>query len=144
MNRRFLPRAAFAAFLASLVPIVWCPTASAAPAAAPAAACESRTSGGDHREIRCPLAGGKAVRTYHFRANFSGGHDDTSARMSGTLDDRPLPCAAGSKMSLFGEDGDVGLECRFAVPVGEPDAHLLVMTILWSHAQWVDFALVPE
>jgi hypothetical protein len=106
--------------------------------------CESTTFGGDHRDIKCPLTASGATQSFRFKANFSGGHDDTSARMTATLDGAPLACAQGSKTSLFGEDGDVSLECRFALEGKAGTSRILGVTLLWSHAQYTDFALASD
>ena len=55
------------------------------------------------------------------------------------LDGQPIACAEGSKTRLFGEDGEVSLWCRVAVPAG--GAHQLLLETIWSHAQYLDFAL---
>lgn len=106
--------------------------------------CESTTFGGDHRAIKCPLKASAADQRFRFKANFSGGHDDTNARMTATLDGAPLACAKGSKTSLFGEDGDVSLECRFAIDGKAGAAHVFGVTLLWSHAQYTDFELASD
>lgn len=114
------------------------PTSAVQQAALP---CEWQTLGGDHRDFQCPLHASATTRSYRFKANFSGGHDDTSAKMTATLDGLPLACENGSKTSLFGEDGDVSLECRFSIAEGAGNKHVLGVTLLWSHAQYTDFEL---
>jgi hypothetical protein len=109
----------------------------AAPAG-PASCSVSTATGGDIRVLTCPLAAGRAWR---FTAGFSGGHDDTSASLAVTLDGQPAACGAGSKTSLFGEDGDVSLHCRIDAAGA---ARTLVVTVLWSHAQYRDFGLAGE
>src|SRR5262245_32334065 len=78
-------------------------------------ACYSQSPGGDARTFTCPLSVPDGTRHFRFTAAFSGGHDDTMASMTLTLDGAPLACAPGSKTSLMGEDGDVGLECKFSI-----------------------------
>lgn len=103
--------------------------------------CAWETWGGDHRDFKCPLTATGTTQLFRFKANFSGSHDDTKARMVTTLNGRPLACAAGSKTSLFAEDGDVSLECRFSVTEAAGTEHLLAVTLFWYHAQYMDFEL---
>lgn len=93
------------------------------------------------RDVVCNLPAAEAGRRFSFVANFSGGHDDTRASITTTLDDQPLACLEGSKTSLFGEDGDVSLTCRFAVQRGAARAARLKVLVRWSHAEYTDFQL---
>jgi hypothetical protein len=106
--------------------------------------CETKPSLGDIREVSCPLTASGNAQRFRFKANFSGGHDDTRAAMSATLKGAPLACDAGSKTSLFGEDGDVSLECRFSMTEKAGTELVLRMTIRWSHAQYTDFEFGAE
>lgn len=107
-------------------------------------ACESQSPGGDFVQFTCQLPARTSEHYWHFQANFAGGHDDTSASMTLTLDGAPLECEAGSKTRLFGEDGDVSLVCRFRV-LGAAGAPLLLgVSLLWSHAQYVRTELAAE
>ena len=107
-----------------------------------ATACtETNPSGGDIRVVTCRVPAG---RPHRFTARFSGGHDDTSASLSATLDGQATGCDAGSKMSLFAEDGDVSLHCRITAGATAAGVHTLVVTVLWSHAQYRDFAFAAE
>ena len=116
--------------------------ADAAPRPGDVAACSpSNPTGGDIRVVTCTLPGG---RPHRLTVNFVGGHDDTSASLSATLDGQPANCDAGSKTSLFGEDGDVSLHCRITAASGAVAEHALVVTVLWSHAQYRDFVFVAE
>ena len=121
--------------------------ACAAPAASgpvPVAAPECSAvnpSGGDIRVVTCRFAAG---RPHRFTARFGGGHDDTSASLTASLDGQATECDAGSKMRLFGEDGDVSLYCRVTAGDAAQVAHVLVVTVLWSHAQYRDFVFVAE
>ncbi len=103
--------------------------------------CEAQASPGDLRNIACPLKASTTPRRYRFKADFSGGHDDTMASMALSLDGAPLACDEGSKTSLMGEDGDVSLECRFSVPQAA-GAPVLKVVVKWSHAQYTDAGLV--
>ena len=124
--------------LFALAPLAATPTfapAAALPADAPACTASTAT-GGDIRVLTCALTAG---RPYRLTANFSGGHDDTSASLAATLDGQPVDCEADSKTRLFGEDGDVSLHCRIRAGGDPAPAHVLVVTVLWSHAQFRDF-----
>ena len=107
-------------------------------------ACDSQSPGGDFRTFTCPLSVTGGNWRFHFRATFSGGHDDTKASMTLTLDGAPLTCDVGSKTSLFGEDGDIGLECRFSVTEKAAATQALRVDLRWSHAQYTGFELVPD
>jgi len=104
-------------------------------------ACTSQSPGGDFRTISCPLNAPSSARHFRFKVDFSGGHDDTMASMTLALDGSPLGCEAGSKTQLMGEDGDVSLECRFAVQGAASAPGVLTVRVKWSHAQYTDFAL---
>ena len=103
------------------------------------AQCESHTTGGDIRTIRCKLTASAKARLYRFKANFSGGHDDTIASLRARLDGAPLECDATSKTSLMGEDGDVSLACNFALAQRSDVEHVFDVTLSWGHAQYTDF-----
>jgi len=116
----------------------------AAPGSTPdKAGCESRSPGNDALQVSCALSASDAAR-FRFKANFSGGHDDTVASMTPLLDGAALSCEDGSKTSLMGEDGDVFLQCRFAVTKKSGSPSVLQVLLKWSHAQYVDFELLPE
>jgi len=101
----------------------------------------SVATGGDIRVATCTVAAGGV---YRLRFRFGGGHDDTSASLSATLDGQPFECAADSKTRLFGEDGDIALDCRADVLGDAGVARTLTVTVLWSHAQYRDFAFSRE
>ncbi|MEP6501788.1 MAG: hypothetical protein ABJD97_00530 [Betaproteobacteria bacterium] len=129
-----------AALVLSVFPVL--AEQSAAPLAPTAGACTSTNpTGGDIRVVTCTLP---ARRMHRFTVNFAGGHDDTSASLAATLDGQPATCDADSKTSLFGEDGDVSLQCRIAAAGGADTPHALVVTVLWSHAQYRDFVFAAE
>ena len=98
-------------------------------------------TGGDIRVATCTLP---ADRRYRLTVNFRGGHDDTSASFTASLDGRPFDCDADSKKTLFGEDGDVALYCRIGTASDGAATRTLVVTVLWSHAQFRDIVLAPE
>jgi hypothetical protein len=107
-------------------------------------ACKSQWSGGDFVQFSCPLPARGTEGRWRFKADFAGGHDDTSASMTVTLDNVPLDCDAGSKTRLFGEDGDVSLACSFRVRGDIGAQPVFGVALLWSHAQYVRTVLVAE
>jgi hypothetical protein len=107
--------------------------------AEPKSYCESISTGGETRDVECPLNASGATQRFTFRTNFSGGHDDTTASMTATLDGLPLTCEEGSKTILMGEDGDVSLECKFSVRAKAGTRLVLTVTLSWRHAQYSDF-----
>jgi hypothetical protein len=106
--------------------------------------CESSQRPGGRLDVACPLPAAGAAQRFRFKANFSGGHDDTMASMTATLDDRPLACDAGGKTRLQGEDGDVSLECLFAVEGRGGAKALLKVAVSWSHAEYQNVELAAE
>lgn len=106
-------------------------------------ACTSDSPGGDFIQFSCALPSNGSERHWRFKADFAGGHDDTSASMTLTLNGEPINCDEGSKTRLFGEDGNVSLLCRFHVRGAAPPPTLAV-ALLWSHAQYVRTVLVDE
>ena len=103
--------------------------------------CETAEPGRVTREIECRLDPAQVMRRFHFKAHFSGSHDDTTARMEAMLDGIPVACEDGSKTSTEGEDGDVSLECRLSVK-GLPDAkQVLRLKLRWHHAEYTGFDL---
>jgi hypothetical protein len=112
------------------------------PESADASPCSlSAATGGDIRVVTCTLPTGRGHRLV---VRFRGGHDDTSASLTASLDGRPFDCDADSKTKLFGEDGDVELYCRIGTASDVVAKRRLVVTVLWSHAQYRDFALLAE
>ena len=99
----------------------------------------------DAREITCPLAPSGTARRVVFTARFSGGHDDTMARIETFLNGEPLRCGEGSRTSLFAEDGDVSLHCRFSVAAAAAgNAGMFRSIVRWSHAEYVGFDFADE
>jgi hypothetical protein len=117
---------------------------SAAPADLGKTHCESRSVANDLQEVECQLKDAGPARHFTFSAQFSGGHDDTLASMTPSLNGQPLACLGGSKTRLMGEDGEVGLHCHFAVAGDEGVAPVLKVLLKWSHAQYVNFGLAAE
>jgi hypothetical protein len=109
----------------------------AGPAFAAELPCTTAAQTWNSREVACRVP---AAQRYVFTARFSGGHDDTMARLQPLLDGAPLACEAGSKTELVGEDGDVSLHCAFAVE----RAGDLRVTVRWSHAEYTAAALATR
>lgn len=134
--------------LLTVAPIRAAETPSTAPATGwssiKATACQETDRMMDWREISCAIPAGAAGRQFRFQAMFTGGHDDTSASLAPELDGQAFTCEDGSKLSLFGEDGDVSVHCRFsgAATAGKPGR--LKVLIKWSHAQYADFEFLAE
>lgn len=94
----------------------------------------------DSREVECSMSGAKEPHRYALTVNFSGGHDDTMARMTPMLNGTPATCEDGSKTSLMGEDGEVSLTCLFTIQ-GSLKGSSFVATFTWSHAQYESYSL---
>ena len=106
--------------------------------------CQPKETMGDYQILSCELPNRTSDQHFRFRANFSGGHDDTVASLDAIhLDGQPLVCAPGSKARLEGEDGDVSLECRFEVAAKDAARNFEVQ-VRWSHAQYEGHALTRE
>lgn len=95
-------------------------------------ACTGRSVNPEVESVSCAAA--STPRPYTITVRFAGGHDDTKASLTATVDDRPYPCADGSKTRLFGEDGEISLFCRVALPdaTGRLD-----LRVDYTHAQFV-------
>lgn len=102
--------------------------------------CEVESPGQDSREVSCVIPASPEAQRFEFVVNFSGGHDDTSASMQAALDERPLGCEENSKTSLFAEDGEVSLYCRFTV-ASAPQSARLKIAFRWNHAQYTSFVI---
>lgn len=99
--------------------------------------CDTQSAGWDRHEYRCPLTANGTEQRFRFKADFSGGHDDTEASIAFTLDGVPLACGQGSKTRLFGEDGDISLECQLALTGPAGTVRLLGATVKFRHAEFV-------
>jgi hypothetical protein len=106
-------------------------------AAAEVLTCDTQSAGWDRHEYRCPLTANGNEQRLRFKADFSGGHDDTEASIAFTMDGMPLSCSQGSKTRLFGEDGDISLECHFVLPGPAGTRRLLGVTVKFRHAEFV-------
>ncbi|RZI60851.1 MAG: hypothetical protein EOP37_10205 [Rubrivivax sp.] len=104
-----------------------------------AASCAETDRMMDWREITCTVPSGVAPKRFSFRAMLTGGHDDTSASIAPELDGRPFACGEGSKLSLFGEDGNVSVFCQFDRSALPAAGAKLKVLIKWSHAEFADY-----
>ena len=100
--------------------------------------CESmRPQYGDTMQVQCALRASDASKKFKFEVRFLGGHDDTRASLSATLNGKPLTCEEGSKPQLEGEFGEVSIHCQFSTH----DAQELKVDVQWHHAQYADYSL---
>ncbi|SCK38880.1 hypothetical protein VAR608DRAFT_3623 [Variovorax sp. HW608] len=126
-----------------VLPFLLCILVFSNPAEASQPACSIESQTFDSKDVLCIIPAGEAMqRRFEFIARFSGSHDDTRVSIRPALGGQPLTCEEGSRNELFGEDGDVSLNCRFAVPAAQPTEARLKVTIRWSHAEYTDYALV--
>jgi hypothetical protein len=110
----------------------------AAAAAADKPECKSsRPQYGDTMQVLCALRASDAPKKFRFEVRFLGGHDDTRASLSATLNGQPLTCEEGSKPQLEGEFGEVSIRCQFSIR----DAQELKVDVQWHHAQYADYSL---
>ena len=98
----------------------------------------------DSMEVLCLVAPEAQPRHLAFIARFAGGHDDTRVSIQTSLAGQPLACDDGSKLESFAEDGDLSLQCRFAVTGGAAGDARLQVVIRWSHAQFTDYELMDR
>lgn len=135
-----------AAFALSLP--LWCTGAfpSEALGAEPPGRCTAVRVPADSQDVTCVLDPATLGQPLRFVAAFAGSHDDTRLKLDATLDGEPLTCADGSRTSLFAEDGEVHLDCRFravaAKNSGAPPVLKVALTV--HHAQFVSSSLAPE
>jgi len=103
--------------------------------------CDSqRPQYGDTMQIQCSLNESLASKKFKFEVRFLGGHDDTRASLSGTLNGKPLACEDGSKPELEGEFGEVSIHCQFSSEAIQSGQELKI-DVKWYHAQYADFEL---
>jgi hypothetical protein len=107
-------------------------------------ACSVTASSYESRDVQCRFPQAQNGRKFRFKANFTGGHDDTSARIDSFMNDAPLDCDEGSKQNLFAEDGDISLWCNFAPAGAAPGNSILKVQIHFSHARFVDYEIAPQ
>lgn len=98
----------------------------------------------DSRQISCQFPKTVFARKLTFKADFSGGHDDTKARIETFIDNAPLKCREGSKTDLFGEDGDVSLWCTFSISDYPQSKGVFTATVRWSHAEYTNYEMTVE
>ena len=124
--------------------IVQAPTMASGPSLAAGhakASCESQALTFDSKEIKCSLRASDDKQHFRLTVNFSGGHDDTSAAMTVSLNGEPLACEPGSKTRLMAEDGDVSLICLFSIAEGSARTFVLRSVVSWKHAEYTSFDL---
>jgi hypothetical protein len=104
-------------------------------------ACETQSVNVKKREYRCPLTANGLKQQISFKANFSGSHDDTQLSINLNLDGLPVSCSKSSKTWLNGEDGDVSLECIFALDGEKGTKKMLRATVNIYHAEFIGIKL---
>lgn len=120
------------------------PAWSLSATAADAVHCEVPNKTYSSIDLQCPLVGAEQPLRYRFKVSFSGGHDDTQADLV-ALDGRPLAgCDEGSKTHLFGEEGEVSLECAVTVPAGIEDKPPLELRVKWTHCDYLEHSFTRE
>lgn len=136
MSKHLLPALCIAALAgcATQEPVVF----------APAEACSVTASSYESRDVQCHFPQSQTGRKFRLKANFTGGHDDTSARLETFMNGAPLDCDADSKKNLFAEDGDISLWCTFT-PAGTAQGDATVdVQIHFSHARFVDYEIAAQ
>jgi hypothetical protein len=111
--------------------------------------CESKTTGGDYFEIRCPLQP-RDNAAWRFRAIFTGVHDDSAANMAVSVDGTAVACGPGSKPRLLGlgdeesagSDGFIECLLELELESGASAQRQLLVVLTWKHAQHVSHELV--
>ncbi|MFT3931612.1 MAG: hypothetical protein QM709_15085 [Spongiibacteraceae bacterium] len=107
----------------------------------PNEACSTTAQTYDSRVVQCQFPKAAVTQKLTFRANFSGGHDDTKADIEPFIDDIPLKCDEGSKTNLFGEDGDVSLWCSFSIRDHAKSNGIFTIRVKWSHAEYTNYEM---
>lgn len=136
MSSRILLPALVAASLsacATQIPVVFSPTS----------ACSDTAATYDSREVQCRIPAGFAGKL-RFKANFSGGHDDTVARLEPFWNDAPSTCIEGSKTWLSAEEGDVSLWCDFPAAGQAKAGGVFKIAFRWSHAEYLNHEVVVQ
>jgi len=106
-----------------------------------AASCQEHKLFGDERSFECSAearAGNKPPRLVLL---FSGSHDDTMASLKLQADGKDMPCGAGSKPEMMGEDGRVSLFCHLPVDALPAGPHQFTVHLRWTHAEYEGFRL---
>jgi hypothetical protein len=128
-----------------VVPLLLCVAAGAqAGTLSVKSLCTETSRAYDRRELSCAIPAASPPVNYRFEAQFSGGHDDTAASLVPLLNGAPWACGEGSKLSLFGEDGDVSLHCSIPAAALDGQAATVVLTVKWSHAEYAGFDLTRD
>jgi hypothetical protein len=98
-------------------------------------ACKTQKANGKRVVYSCVLPVKAKEQPLHFKAFFSGSHDDTELSIYLTLNALPVKCDKGSKTWLNGVDGDVSLDCLFKVSGTAGTKKTLNVTVDYYHAQ---------
>lgn len=109
----------------------------------PTTACTETATTYETREVQCRIPAQFAGKL-RFKANFSGGHDDTVARLESFWNEAPLTCVEGSKTWLSAEEGDVSLWCDFPAGGQAKDGGVFKVAFRWSHAEHVNYEVVVQ
>lgn len=127
----------------SVVALAACATKSP-PVFSLSEACSTSAPAYDAREVQCQFPKTELARKFRLKANFSGGHDDTAARLEPFVNNSSLNCQEGSKTHLFAEDGDVSLWCIFSVADLVQDDGVFKVRIRWSHAEYMSYEVIAQ
>ena len=95
----------------------------------------------DSQDVTCVVDPAARDRPLHFVAVFGGSHDDTKISLAAVRDGQAIDCDAGSKTSLFAEDGVVQLDCRVGRATSGPSPTTLKFALTVHHAQFVAASL---
>lgn len=98
--------------------------------------CESIVLNEQEAEALCTLPATTATKAARFKAHFLGSHDDSVVSLKfAALDGTRVACAAGSKTESRFEDGEVTLDCGFAVAPANTSSRRLKVAIALHHLQ---------
>jgi hypothetical protein len=104
--------------------------------------CERELQPGDIHEFRCPLEHFASSQRFHFAVKLSGGHDDSSSSLAIQHEGKAIPCEKDSKTASEGEDGEITLDCRFALPAASLlTPSTLLPTLKASHVFYESYSL---
>lgn len=98
--------------------------------------CRIEAQSRDSKTVLCVIAHADSPQPLEFVVKFSGSHDDTELSLQPTLDNQPLGCDAGSKLASEFEDGDIALNCRFAVSGKVGGKAQFRARVRWYHADY--------
>lgn len=125
-----------ACLLLALLPI-------AASAEGDSPVCKSVSASYDTLRISCVVPPADKLRRFDFQVKFSGGHDDTSARLSLGPGAAQQACESGSKPQLEGEFGDIELRCLVSVGASRNTGRI-DFSVQWRHAELTGYGLLAR